>query len=132
MPIGLLLTSLSTPLAGMATAFERWNAVLRLEAVVMDRARGAFLVEWFGVRVPRLDSRLRVVISNIVALGEPYREARAQSKGGQTGPNLLEQVVGMAGMAIGMFISPSGILLYLYTKLRDSMCAIGASVLTIL
>lgn len=132
MPIGLLLTSLSAPLAGMATAFERWNAVLRLEAVVMDRARGAFLVEWFGVRLPRLDSRLRVVIANITALGERYREARAQSKGGQTGPNLLEPVAGLAGMAVGMFISPSGIIMYLYVKIRESMCAVAASLLTIL
>ncbi|NUO75455.1 MAG: hypothetical protein HOQ32_05510 [Lysobacter sp.] len=132
MPIGLLLTSLSTPLAGMATAFERWNAVLRLEAVVIDRARGAFLVEWFGARLPRLDSRLRVVIGNIVALGERYREARAQSKGGQTGPNLLEPLAGMAGMAVGMFISPSGSLMYLYTCLRESAGAIVSSLLTIL
>ena len=132
MPIGLLLTSLSTPLAGLATAFERWNAVLRLEAVVMDRARSAFLMEWFGVRVPRLDGRLRVVIANIAAVGERYREARAQSKGGQTGPNLLEPVAGLAGMAAGMFISPSGSIMYLYACLRESLGAILSSVLTVL
>ncbi|RDZ29290.1 hypothetical protein [Lysobacter silvisoli] len=132
MPIGLLLTGLSAPLALMATAFERWNAVLRLEAVVIDRARGAFLVEWFGAALPRIGTRLRVVIENIDALGERYREARSRSMGGQTGPNLLEPVAGLAGMAAGMFISPSGALMYLYSCLRESAGAIVSSLLTIL
>ena len=132
MPIGLLLTGLSASLAATAAAFERWNAVLRLEAVVIDRARGAFLVEWFGARLPRTGTRLRVVIGNIDALGERYREARARSMGGQTGPNLLEPVAGLAGMAAGMFISPSGALMYLYACLRESLGAILSSLLTIL
>ncbi|KRA77027.1 hypothetical protein ASD78_05305 [Lysobacter sp. Root667] len=132
MPIGLLLTGLSAPLAAMATAFERWSAVLRLEAVVIDRARGAFLVEWFGARLPRIGTRLRVVIENIQALGERYREARSRSMGGQTGPNLLEPVAGLAGMAAGMFISPSGALMYLYSCLRESAGIIVSSLLTIL
>lgn len=132
MPIALLLTSLSTPLAGLAAAFERWNAVLRLEAVVVDRARSAFLVDWFGSRLPRLDARLRIAISNIDALGERYREARSRSMGGQTGPNLLEPVAGMAGMLAGMAISPSSVVLYLYAKLRESMGSIAATLLTLL
>lgn len=132
MPISLLLTSLSAPLASLAAAFGRWNAVLRLEAVVMDRARGTFLVEWFGARLPRSNRRLSVVIDNLEALGERYREARSRSMGGQTGPNLLEPVAGMAGMAVGMFISPTGIVMYLYTKLRESMGPILAVLLTVL
>lgn len=131
MPIALLLTSLSAPLAGMAAAFERWNAVLRLEAVVMDRARGAFLVEWFGARLPRSDNRLRVVIANIDALGGRYREARAQSIGGQTGPNLTEPVLGMAGMVVGIAISPTAGFMYMYAALRSSLGWILSSVLTV-
>lgn len=132
MPIALLLTSLSTPLAGLAAAFERWNAVLRLEAVVVDRARSAFLVDWFGNRLPRTNGRLRIVISNIDALGERYREARSRSMGGQTGPNLLEPVAGMAGMMAGMLISPSGAVMYLYAAVRQSVCLIASILLTLI
>jgi hypothetical protein len=131
-PIALLLTSLATPLAGLAAAFERWNAVLRLEAVVVDRARSAFLVDWFGNRLPRTNGRLRIVISNIDALGERYREARSRSMGGQTGPNLLEPVAGMAGMMAGLLISPSGAVMYLYASVRQSLCSIGSILLTLL
>jgi hypothetical protein len=131
LPIALLLTALSTSLADVAGAFGRWNSVLQLETVVIDRARGAFLVNWFGTRLPRSDGRLRIVIDNIEALGERYREARSRSMGGQTGPNLLEPLAGMAGMAAGMFISPSGALMYLYGAVRWSSGPILATILTI-
>ena len=132
MPIALLLASLKAPLSGLDAAFGRWNAVLRLETVVIDRARGAFMVHWFGPRLPSSEGRLRVVIDNIVPLGERYREARSRSMGGQTGPHLLEPVAGLAGTFAGMLISPSGALTYMYAQLRGSIGAILSATLTVL
>lgn len=131
MPIALLLQSALAPLADAARVFETWNAVLKLEALVIDRARGAFLVGWFGPNLPRVDGRLQIMIANIDELAEQYRTARAQSMGGQTGPNLAEPLAGMAGMAVGMFISPSGAFMYLYASLRTSLHWIWAALLTL-
>lgn len=132
MPLALLLQSAFAPLADASRVLDTWNAVLRLEALVIDRGRGAFLVTWFGSGLPRANGRLAVVIDNIAALGEQYRLARAQTHGGQTGPSLTEPLAGMAGMAAGMFLSPSGVLMYLWATVRESLGLIGASLVTLI
>lgn len=44
MPLALLLQSALGCWAGAARVFDTWNAVLRLEALVIDRARGALVL----------------------------------------------------------------------------------------
>ncbi|OYY91542.1 MAG: hypothetical protein B7Y45_03015 [Sphingomonas sp. 28-66-16] len=120
MPIALLLQSDFQRLVRAARPLDTWREVLALEALVIDRARGAFLSDWFGAAVPRTSDQLLIGIVNIEALGEQYRIARARSIGGDTGANLTEPVAGLAGMAAGLLLSPSGSILALYGLLRTA------------
>ena len=98
MPIALLLHEVLSPLAMAGPVLERWQAMLRVEALVVARARGAFIVHWFGPRLPAAGGRLLVGIQNIAALTEQYRRARAASVAGDTGPNLTEPLASLAGI----------------------------------
>lgn len=132
MPIALLLYDSLAPRAGATTVLERWLTMLRLEAAVVARARSAFIVHWFGAGLRAIGGRLLVSIDNIDALTQQYRRARAASAAGDTGPNLAEPLAGMAGMGVGMVLSPTGAVLALYGALRFSLCSIGALLLTLI
>lgn len=131
MPIALLLQGALLPLAGARPVLDRWQAMLRLEALLVARARSAFVVQWFGPRMTHNAGRLLVSIENIEALTQQYRQARAASLAGATGPNLAEPLAGLAGMGVGVFISPSGAVLTLYANLRRTLCTVGSVLLTI-
>lgn len=120
MPVALLLQQDFQRLARAARPLDHWREVLVLEALVIDRARGAFLSTWFGATLPRSGDAVSIGIGNIAALGEQFRRARAQSIGGDTGANLAEPLAGMAGMAAGILFSPSGSILALYGLLRTA------------
>lgn len=120
MPIALLLQQDFQRLARAATVLDRWREVLAIEALVIDRARGAFVVTWFGTAVPRRGDALSIGIVNIEALGEQFRRARARSLGGDTGANLAEPVAGLMGTAVGLLLSPSGSILAIYGLLRTA------------
>lgn len=131
MPIALLLQEALAPLTAAGPLLERWQAMLRLEALVVARARGAFLVHWFGPGLAASGGRLLVGIQNVEALALQYRRARAASVAGDTGPNLLEPLASLAGMGAGMILSPSGAVLTLFAILRREICRVGALLLTI-
>jgi hypothetical protein len=131
MPIALLLQDMLTPLGAAGPVLERWQAMLRLEAVVVARARSAFLTQWFGPRLPASGGRPLIVIENVQALAAQYRRARAASAAGDTGPNLLEPVAGLAGIGVGLVLSPTGALLTLFTLVRVSLGNVMGVLLTI-
>ena len=131
MPIALLLQDALSPLTNAEVVLARWQAMVRLEALVVARARGAFVVHWFGVGLAAVGGRLLVGIQNIQALTVQYRQARAASVAGDTGPNLLEPLASLAGMGVGMFLSPSGAVLTLFAILRRDLGRIIGVLLTI-
>ena len=131
MPIALLLQEALSPLATAELVLTRWQAMLQFEALVVSRARGAFVVQWFGPRLAAAGGRLLVGIQNIGPLTEQYRRARAKSVAGDTGPNLLEPLASLAGMGVGMFLSPSGAVLTLFALLRREFGRIVGVLLTI-
>ncbi|PTS90392.1 hypothetical protein DBR17_01575, partial [Sphingomonas sp. HMWF008] len=94
MPVALLLQQDFQRLARAARPLDHWREVLVLEALVIDRARGAFLSTWFDATLPRSGDAVSIGIGNIAALGEQFRRARAQSIGGDTGANLAEPLAG--------------------------------------
>ncbi|MES3153128.1 hypothetical protein [Sphingomonas faeni] len=124
MPIALFLQQQFGRLAGTAAPLDRWREVLAIEALVIDRARGAFLSTWFGTRLPRAGDQLLVGIVNLDALAAQYRHARAPLVAGATGPNLVEPLAGLAGMALGLLLSPSGIVLALFGLLSTATGAL--------
>jgi hypothetical protein len=119
-PIALFLQQQLGRLARVMPPLDRWRAVLAIEALVIDRARGAFLSNWFGARLPRAGDALLIGITNLDALAAQYRLARAPSVAGASGPNLVEPLAGLTGMALGLILSPSGIVLALYGLLGSA------------
>ncbi|MFC9894492.1 hypothetical protein ACFVMC_12425 [Nocardia sp. NPDC127579] len=109
MPIALLLDTpsvlLSTPLAA-AKALLPWADMLRAEAVLIQRGRGAFLSAWFGRAVPRTQARVRIVIGNRAEI-----LARLLSGAGVPAPGagaVVQPVAALAGMLGGLLLSPGG------------------------
>lgn len=112
MPIALLLQEVVSALKKGGEVMEPWGQMALLEELLVDRARGAFVVHWFGVAVPLHGLSLRVVIDNFEALRARYTEALRQvptSSG--SGMNLTEPLAGMAGSMAGMLFTPTGFLM---------------------
>ena len=81
MPIALLLqkpfATLPTLLAA-AKGLTPWVEVLGVEAVLFARARGAFMIRWFGTSVPRDGSYVRIAIANRAELDNRLAEILGQ------------------------------------------------------
>ncbi len=105
MPIALLLQGTAGAFRLGAGRLAGWNELVRLEALLVARARSAFLVRWFGRDLPLEGSRLRVAIGNLPALKERYlstssRPARAE------GLDIGVPLMGMLGTAAGSALNP--------------------------
>ncbi|WP_437594125.1 hypothetical protein [Sorangium sp. So ce1000] len=109
MPIALLLQETTAAFRFGARVLDPWTYLVRLEELLIDRARGAFLVHWFGERIPLHGSQVRVVITNLDALRNRYLAVKRQfeeAERGARGPNLTEPLFGLAGLVAGLLITP--------------------------
>lgn len=117
MPISLLLTPVATAFwRGVrgtpgVLGLEHWVELVRLEEVLIGRARGAFMVRWFGTRFPLQGSHLRGYFVNLDALRERFLAAQRSVVPETRGLNLLEPVAGLGGIALGVLLSPTSLLL---------------------
>jgi hypothetical protein len=110
-PIALLLEESSLLVRFGAKQLSPWVQLVAIEEVLIDRARSAFLVRWFGTRLPLRGSYLAIAIDNLVALRNRYLLAVASAKGEETGLNLTEPLASLGGEVVGFLSSPHGALL---------------------
>lgn len=116
MPLALLLQSAVTTLERASRALLPWIALVQTEQILVERARSAFLVHWWGPNLPLNGSSIRVAFSNLGALQDRYREVTAAGNSGQ--PNLTEPLAGLAGEFAGIVLSPTGMILMAHEASR--------------
>ncbi|HEY3079214.1 MAG TPA: hypothetical protein VGM69_04845 [Chloroflexota bacterium] len=106
MPLALLLDRAVAALRRGADRLAPWNQIVALEELLLDRARGAFLVNWFGTRLPLNGSSPRVAIANLDELRVRYQRVRAASAPAAEGINLTEPLAGWIGSFMGTLLAP--------------------------
>ena len=106
MPIALQLQEVTAAFRYGARVLEPWNRLVWVEELLINRARSAFLFKWFGYGLPLHGFEVRVAISNLDALRERYEKVKAETQKAAEGPNLTEPLLGMAGTAVGMMLTP--------------------------
>lgn len=110
MPIAVL-PELTRTFARTGLVLTPWLQLVALEEQLLRRARGAFVVHWFGTSVPEDRLSLSIVIVNIDALKARYMAVRNSMQAGPSGPNLLGPLAGIAGLLVGMAGSFPGTIL---------------------
>jgi hypothetical protein len=128
MPVALLLKNMNGILKTAGNALAPWTRIVPLESTIVARARSAFLVHWFGPRIPVDGLSLKGIIVNIDALGEQRQLAERSLPKTSTGPNLFEPVMGLAGLVAGLALSPVGSVVGVITMLS----VVDASLKTVL
>jgi hypothetical protein len=106
MPIFLLLNQVTSKLRGAVRSLNAWERLVEIEGTLVSRARGAFIVRWFGPGVPISGSHLKIAIVNLDALAERYRQVQREAQQARRGPNLLDPMAGLAGTLMGTLLSP--------------------------
>jgi hypothetical protein len=119
MPIALLLQETVYTFRWGAYHLEPWSHLVQTEETLIDRARSAFLVHWFGARLPLNGSFLNVVIDNLKQLREHYFAVTRAVSPEPTGPNLTEPLAGLVGEIAGIALSPTGTILALAVMVRN-------------
>jgi hypothetical protein len=127
-PVALLLKNVLTTLRTAGTALAPWNDIVPLETTVVARARGAFLVHWFGPRLPLDGLTVRMYVTNTDALAQRFALASQSVPSSPGGPNLFGPVLGFAGLLAGVLLSPAGAVAGIYALLHN----MGFSLKTIL
>lgn len=110
MPIALY-PELTKTWTKIGASLSPWERLTTLEEQLLRRARSAFLVHWFGPGIPERRLSLLIFIDNIAEFRARYALVKRSMPGASPEMNLLLPLAGMAGLAAGMFFSPSGIFL---------------------
>ena len=111
MPIALLLWETVLDFRFGAHKLSPWVNLVEMEEKLIDRARSAFLVKWFGKALPLRSFYLKVAIENLGPLREQYLAAKASAEPEVSGLNLTEPLAGALGQIAGMALSPTGVIL---------------------
>lgn len=119
MPIALF-PALVSSLTKVGKSMTPWNRLALIEEQILRRARAAFLVQWFGTGVPVRRLNLLIHIVNIEALKARYALVRRSMPRRLPGMSLMGPLAMMAGMVIGMFMSPVGSILFM-PHLHDTL-----------
>jgi len=118
MPIALLLQSTFAVYRKGSTLLDPWLAMVRIEELLIGRARSAFLVHWFGDRLPVRDNRLQVSIANLRPLRQRWESVTRQQPDPDRGINLTEPLAGLGGTLVGIVLSPAGAILGIHGAVR--------------
>jgi hypothetical protein len=106
MPLALLLQKQVAVLEKGAKKLGPWAELAYLEELLIDRARSAFLVHWFGSRLPLSGLNLRVAIENLDDLRARYLEVTRSVQPPPSGLNLTEPLAGLVGTLFGSLSAP--------------------------
>jgi hypothetical protein len=98
--------------------FTPFGQLAIIDEKLVERARSAFLVNWFGSGLPYVHLGLVMHIDNIDALRQRYQAVAAQVRKDEAGPNFTEPLAGVAGAAAGTLVSPAGMLSLLIVQFR--------------
>lgn len=128
MPLALALQNATAVLKEAVRALAPWLDIVPREETIVERTRSAFLVHWFGQRLPFDGLSLRAYIVNLDAVSQQYLMAQQSIPSSASGPNLTGPLLGFAGMLSGVLLSPAGAVAGVYVMLKFA----GASVKTIL
>ncbi|MGV6874234.1 hypothetical protein ACUSIJ_16295 [Pseudochelatococcus sp. B33] len=107
MPIALF-PELSKALTQTAGRLAAWERLVPLEEQLLRRARGAFLVRWFGPLVPERRLNLYIAIDNIDALRARLEQAQASMPGPAAEMSLLRPLATYSGVLLGSVFSVTG------------------------
>jgi hypothetical protein len=118
MPLSLLLQETVYSFRWGAYHLAPWIHLVRIEEVLIDRARSAFLVHWFGSGLPLHGSFLRVVFENLNELSAHYYRVVASLSPNPEGLNLTEPFAGLIGEVAGIALSPTTVLLAIAAIVR--------------
>ncbi|MGY1694628.1 hypothetical protein ACI780_06895 [Geodermatophilus sp. SYSU D00814] len=132
MPLALLLQNAAWTLATAASTLTPWLEIVARESVVVERARSAFLVHWFGERVPFAGLSLRAYVTNLGALDAQFLLAQRSVVRSTGGPNPTSAVLGLAGSLAGTLISPVGALVGARLLLRFGTLTVGTALKALL
>jgi hypothetical protein len=105
MPIALLLEETILAFAFGGNKLSPWVHLVAMEEKLIDRARSAFLVKWFGRALPLRGFYLKVAIENLEALRDRYLAAAESVEPEVSGLNLTEPLAGALGQIAGMAFS---------------------------
>lgn len=110
MPIALLLQDVGRALHKGGVALNPWVRLVELQETLIGRARGAFLVRWFGERLPMQGTSLKVHLANLADLRRHHMEVQRQVRQDPSGMNLIEPLAGagggLFGTALGLMLNP--------------------------
>jgi hypothetical protein len=109
MPLALTIRDAVRTLQTAVKSLTPWLQIVPREETIVERARGAFLVHWFGRQLPFAGLSLRAYIVNGEELQQRYLLARRSVPSSRGGPNLTEGVLGLVGTLAGMVLSPAGL-----------------------
>ena len=110
MPIALF-PELTESLRRTGKVMTPWSRLVDIETQLLRRAQSAFLTHWFGTSVPERRLNLYIAIRNVEALQKRYMLAKRSVEPAPSGLNLLGPLSGIAGLIVGMAMSPTGALL---------------------
>ena len=107
MPLMVLLQDVFQKFTKSVKDLDPWNELVGLEALLVARARSAFLVHWFGSLIPLDGSSVRIGIVNLEALRQRYSLVMSKRRSQLSeGPSVLEPMAGIAGNLAGAMLTP--------------------------
>lgn len=122
MPIALMLQASTRALLSGSARVSAWNELVELEALLVARARSAFLVRWFGTSLPLAGSKLRIAIDNLPALRARYQALEAATRTPEVeGLDVVQPLAGVFGSFLGSFINPLVLLTVLFSGAFSSI-----------
>lgn len=108
MPIALF-PELTNTLSRLGRVLRPWRRITDVEEQVLRRARGAFLVQWFGTGIPILGVNLHVAIGNIEPFKRRYLAVERSMDDPLPALSLIGPLGALTGLMFGVALSPVGV-----------------------
>ncbi|MFJ6834692.1 hypothetical protein [Streptomyces sp. NPDC091209] len=118
MPVIMLLRGLTRSLCATVRTLTPWLEIVDHESVIVERARAAFLVHWWGFETPLTRLNLSGYLVNIGQLEERFAAAQRSVPVSQGGPNAVGSLLGLAGKIVGMALDPLYAVAGIYLLMR--------------
>ncbi|MET7486391.1 hypothetical protein [Streptomyces sp. NPDC005538] len=118
MPVMMLLRGLTASLRATVRTLTPWLEIVDHESAVVERARAAFLVHWWGFDTPVTRLNLSGYLVNIGELDQRFLAAQGSVPVSQGGPNATGALLGFVGKVAGMALDPLYALAGVYLLMR--------------
>ncbi|MEW1648249.1 hypothetical protein [Streptomyces sp. NPDC091219] len=132
MPVMMLLRGLTASLRATVRTLTPWLEIVDHESAVVERARAAFLVHWWGFETPLTRLNLSGYIVNIAEVDRQFLAAQGSVPVSQGGPNAAGALLGFAGKVVGMALDPLYALAGVYLVTRFTQFSWKTLILSVL